>query len=256
MNTEEKELLLQKYLLGEMSEVELEQIEKLKKEDMNFAAEVEDYNKIVDGMKGLSMDQFKQELHNWEKAYQAKRGNLKAQQFPFSFPRYYQIAAVLLLLLVSVLVILMLRAPSTTSNNELYAQYYEPYEDLIIDRAQDPQSTPTQLYQGMDAYKQQNFQEAIIYLKAYLSDFPDELIPRLYLGISLLEEDNVNEAIGQFQQLLSSPELRQQAQWYTALAYLKGNKTDLAKDMFEEIIHDSLSHYKSQEAEELLQSIP
>jgi len=255
MNTEDKDMLIQKYLEGNASDEESVLVEEMKRKDESFARELADYQKILNGMQGLSMDRFKQELQNWEKAHQAKQGTLASQQLSFSFRKYYRIAGIILLLLISILVILVIQKPSMPTPEELYNQYYEPYEDLIIDHEKDVADTKQQLYLGMDAYKQEKYDQAIMYLETYIQQHSDELSPYLYLGIAYMEIEKMPQAIQKFQNLTSSPEVGQQAQWYMALAYLKEEKVQKSIEILRNIVEVQSAHYKRAEATALLKSL-
>ncbi len=252
MNTEDKDMLIQKYLEGDISSEEYELIEEMKRRDEAFAKELTDYQKILTGMQGLSMDRFKQELQNWEKAHQAKQGTLDSQQLSFSFRKYYRIAGIILLLLIGSLAILIIQKPSRPTPEELYKEYYEPYEDLIIDHEKDVADTQQQLYLGMDAYKQEKYDQAMMYLQNYVQQYPDELSPYLYLGIAYMEVEDMSQAIQKFQKLTTSPELGQQAQWYMALAYLKEGKIEKSIEILKNIVDIQSAHYKRGEATTLL----
>jgi len=255
MTQEEKELLIQRYLDGDLSASEKNKVEVLKEEDKAFAQVFSEYERLVSGMQGLSMDLFKKELDNWEQAYQAKQGNLATQQDRTSFRKYYSLVAVLLLLIITAIFLLLVRHAQAPKPETLYAQYFVPYDDLLIDRSADTLEQLPILYEGIEAYREGNYTDAEQKLLTYLDANPQKQSLYLYLGIACMEQYKLTQAVQYFDSAAQNPNLSQQAQWYTALSFLKGEQFERAKALLTEIANPNLNHYKQDAATQLLESL-
>jgi tetratricopeptide (TPR) repeat protein len=131
--------------------------------------------------------------------------------------------------------------------NEIYDQYYEPYP-ISIQRGDDQQ-----MPRALKMYSDGNNIEAI----EHLSQMVNENIPvyYLYLGSSYLEINKPDEAINNFQMAAISNDiiLRQHADWYLVMAYLKSKNNAQLKKELEKISH--ADHLYKSRASVLLKKI-
>ncbi len=138
----------------------------------------------------------------------------------------------------------------TPTPEGLYAEYVTPFP-LSFQRGA---STDT-LNQLSEVYYQGDYEKAITLTQDLLTDSTAENRNKLYmcLGMSLLLKDQATEAVAAFQQVAPVSSFIENAQWYTALAYLKANDIESAKPLFEEMA--SSDHYKRQAAAEILENL-
>ena len=102
-------------------------------------------------------------------------------------------------------------------------------------------------------FSQEQYARALLSLDALLLQNPDNLIAALYKGICLIELDRATEARQVLQPLADGASaLRGDAQWYTALSYLKEKNTVQCKASLQQI-GAGTDHYEK--AQELLKAL-
>ena len=165
------------------------------------------------------------------------------------FPLYYKIAAaVTLLIAASIVFYTQFSGPSP---EELYLSYYEPYDANVSTRSytEDEEANP------LEAYRQGDYEKAVISLRKAIEK-PDALPSlRVYLGISLVETDQVEEAISVFQEVYNENPNNftgQHAEWYLALIALKRNPVE-AKELFKKIAKQGGAYER--EAQEVFEKL-
>lgn len=116
-----------------------------------------------------------------------------------------------------------------------FEQYYEPESeniDHILDRLSEIGFVPSGdegkelLIQGLENYREGDFQEALKALELYHADAPADLEGQFYLGISYLAQGAFRKTVYILEPLVENELFEQQEllHWYLALAYLKGGK--------------------------------
>ena len=210
---------VQKYLDNELSETEKKEVEERMKTDEAFAEEVASYQTLLGGLEALGVESFQNRMNNWEARHQqaSSGGKSPRQKRLVPFARYYGMAAVLLLLLIPLAYFMFFRTQQL-SPEDLYAAYYAPYEEVIIDRDTGPGN---KLERGMALYGQGKYEEASLLLNAYAEEMPDDTSLILYLGIIDLQKENFQGAMKHFSRAESDPLMQEQARWYKGLTYLK-----------------------------------
>ncbi len=167
------------YLEGKLSqEEEGAFVEKLEK-DQTFARKVAEYKNILAGIDEYGQDEFLHQVQSWERALTLSEKQAEAKVFPLK--KYLVWAAVVLLLLLPLGYWLIFQNTASYTNQELFAQYFKPYEDLTAARSSE---TNEILSQGMAYYNSGNYTEAIAYLERYLVGQPNQPAVDFYLGVS------------------------------------------------------------------------
>ncbi len=233
---------IQKYLDGQLSEQDRKDFEDRLADDSVLAGEVRVYQELDLALEGAGADAFRSEIDQWEKASTTEKKIVPLR-------RFLSIAAALVLLVAASLFILL---PSGQSAQEIFATYYDPYEDLIT--ARDSKSSAV-LNQAMAAYNQEEFATAESQLRAYLDAGGEHLGAKLYLAISQLEQGKINEVIPNLNALLNHPQYGQQSRWYLGLAYLKDGKITEAREILSSIAEDN-QHYQQEKAQDILKRLP
>lgn len=248
MEEEIKDQLIQDYLEGNLQGKDLKDFENRMQQDPVLAAEIEVYQNLELGLHSIGADNFKSEVAQWEKAYQKSQENEEPKRFMFR--PYYAVAASVALLMVAVVFFLINRSPDM---DQLYAQNYVPYDDMILDRSQtDAEGAQSFLIAGMEAYNHQQYALAEENLQEYLQQQPEQYGAALYLGIAQMEINKFDAAEASLQKASQDAQFAQQSQWYSALLYLKSQQLEKAKTTLQSISQNT-QHYKSEEATDLLE---
>jgi tetratricopeptide (TPR) repeat protein len=244
MENDEKTELLQRYYDGTISGAELSKVEILLKEEPELVAELQQIRNVEMALHGLGVGHLRDEMTQWEKEMNLEK--TKGRTIPLYF--MLSIAAVGLLLIVAGIFLFF---PENASNQQLYTSYFTPYEDMISVRGDEE---TVLLNEAMSAYNEGNYEAATPRLQRYaaLTDARPEI--HLYLGISLMQTNQDAAALESLKISLDQPLVQQQAEWYIALAYLKQDDMDRARQQLEEIANNS-GHYKQESARNLLESL-
>lgn len=135
---------------------------------------------------------------------------------------------------------------------QLYTAYFEPYENVVhpIERGAPVQDLASRAFL---AYENGDYEEAISLFEQLAGESPDPYIV-FYSGIVLLQLDRDEEAIAHFLTYLdSSGSLKDRAEWYLALGYLKEGNIPRARELLSGIA--GRAAYKAEESREILESL-
>ncbi len=134
----------------------------------------------------------------------------------------------------------------------IYANYFQPYNWQSGSRDRD---APVEILELSQSYKNENYQQALS-LMQQLND--DQLSTQLLLvkGICQMEVGALAEARNSFSAVLAEndPRLKDQANWYIALSYIREGAVDKAKPYLE-ILGGEAGADKHLEALELLKEL-
>ena len=216
--------LFERYTNNECSWSEREEFEKRLNSDANFKRDFESFQSAVfllkrEGFKKL----VKQNSHIY------KRTGI----------RLWQIVLVILL----VLFYYFLTDKKDPDIQSIYANYYEPYPDLISNR-----SSKNPIFKAIEAYNKQEYNQALLLLDTTTFNQP---LVKLYRGIAQLNiSQNPYEIfMAETKGISAEDPLRQQLNWYGLLAALKDNRTKEAINLIDNI---GQSDFKYKEAQEIL----
>jgi len=225
MNEQE---LIERYLEGSLSSDELEQFEQLKANDPNFRKEVAFHLGLEKAISEENRMEFKNKLKGFEKSSPLKKGSTKS---------WWAAAAVLLLAASSYFLWLQ----GTPSNEKLFAQNFEPYRNIeqpIVrgDQGQSSGSETDLKTAAFMAYESGDFKEAIS-LFSELFTTKNESYALFYGANAHLAEGHSVKGIALLTQYLENPgRLKDKAQWYLALAYLKEGNLSEVRERLQKII--------------------
>lgn len=251
------EQIIQDYLDGRLSEQDRTVFETNMKGDSELAREVEDLQLLENGLSSLGSTQFAAEVGAWEQEYRASQkergiifGDGKPSRGIIFRQSQWLAAAVVSLLVLSAAGWWMLAGGQ--DNQEVYASYYAPYEDMILVRGDTLQGVESMLRMGMEAYNAGDYAAAIGQLEAYRQAVPEDFRPFLYIAIAQAEQGDMEQADTNFKRAMEDSTYRQQAEWYQALTYLKVDQQTAAIQLFESIVSQNPVHYRQQEAKKIL----
>lgn len=246
MDKEEKlDQQIEGYLNGTLTQSEREAFETMLARDPEIAGKVKDLVAIDEGLKAVGMEEFRQDLKQWE-------GELKQVHTPaIGWKRYIAVAAVVTLIVLPAIYLFTIKKPTS---EELFLAYYQPYEEMVTTRGNPTDSLGMLLADGVDAYSRGDYRQCTDLLESYLEQRPNAHRVALYLGIAQMEIDQQQSAEASFQLAQEDPVFRQQAQWYQALSYLKFNKSEKARAILQAISENG-AHYRHAEAAQLLKEL-
>lgn len=210
----EKEEWINRYFEGILTNAELQQFEEMLQNDTAFAEEVAFHKNVK---KAITLNE-REALKNKLRKLEAPKAN--------SASRIKWLAAACILIFAGILSWFMLY---TTSSDELYAEFYEPYPNTIAPtvRGTDTTDDTTKAFRHYDA---ENYNEALtLFDKIY--DSKGEDFALFYKGISLMELKRYEEAVNTFKELNTNrnvSDFSSESQWYLALCYLKTNNNEEA----------------------------
>ena len=138
---------------------------------------------------------------------------------------------------------------SETDLQQLYVQYYQPYDNVVhpIERANQLQSLKDKAF---NAYENGNYAEAVRLFET-LKRQNQERYLEFYQGIGLMALDRHLEAQELLQAYIEAEgELKTRALWYLGLSYLKTNNPTAAKKTLQSLADTTA--FKSEEARQIL----
>ena len=121
------------------------------------------------------------------------------------------------------------------TNKQLADAYITPYSNMIpLSRGANKR---TLIEEAMTYYEAENYSKAERALDQFLKERPDDLTAHLYCGISALLSGDAPEALIHLEKASGSADARikDAAQWYEALAYLKLGKARAAAELLKNI---------------------
>lgn len=228
---------IEKYLNNELTNQELEDFNLQIKNDTNFKEEVELYIEINKSLNNkYSNLKAENDLKNTlsqisEKHFVKNSSTSENKTIPMKsyFLKISSIAAILV-------IGFFLLKPQTS----LYNQFAE-HSALEI---QVKGSNEEDLLKASKFFNHKKFESAIPLFESYLRQHPEDSEIQISLGISLLEENNIEDAQLVFEHVYNQNNIfKNKALWYLALSSLKNKDTKQVKDYLNKISKES-SYFK------------
>ena len=250
MNTEEKYDLIEKYLEQKMSADERQQFEKLLKNDPALKEELQLHRQAAAVLKGEKVHELRSVLKDVDKNWGAKKDEKKGVARTINFRRVIAIAATVLLLVMAYQ--MFFTGGGTISNEQLFADNFQPYQMLLSQRGISEEEKNVLLENAITAYSKNDFQGASEAFQQLSKSEPDDITYQFYLAVAQLGAKNNDAAINVFSQISSTENnpFKEQSQWYLGLAYLQKGDVENAKKSFTEI---QSGQFKYNEAQQVLQ---
>lgn len=239
--SKEKEHLMDEYILGRLDEENRKKIQEEITSDQKVKLLYDDRKVLIKGIDVFNRDELKKELaqiHN----------SLHRQPVIRKLFVWRKIAAAAAVVMVAFAGYYLL-APNPkalgarTDYQEIYAAHFEPFQFNVNTRGEGDQKLKTR---AEFLYAEKNYREAIIKLEELAFLEPNNHIVTLALANAYLEVDRVREAVTILQPILKQEESMafDQASWYTALAYVKGGRSEEAIPLLEKLANDeNADHY-------------
>jgi len=143
------------------------------------------------------------------------------------------VAATISLLVASVFIF----RTSTTNPDNLFQNYFEPYENLNS-QLRDSQQEVDDITLAYIAYEQEKYEEAARLFESANAKNTELLTHLFYQGNAYLAIGEAEKAIALFQIVSESSSILQDtAKWYLALSYLKAKDLEKCKELLDKISH-------------------
>lgn len=239
---------IERYLQGALTPKELEEFNKDLSTDAQLVAAVAEHRELAETLAGEGIHKFRQTLKevdaDWK--YFSGGGFLRLLRSP----RNLSIAASLLFLL-GFFAWLGLQGPN---HPEIATANFEQLP-LQLEMGSYEGNTPQIRNQAHQAYIEKDYAAATDLFLELTKREPFNLNNQLYAGISQLGNDQVQAAVTTLKVLADGADekLKPQASWYLALAYLKLEDSDSAKNYLNQVIQ--AKGFNWERAEALLKSL-
>ncbi len=165
------------------------------------------------------------------------------------------------LLAIAAILVLVVGAYFVLNNQDdpqrLYAKHFTPYTNTLTVRGvEDTTAIANAEKTAMQQYENQAFDQAAATFDQLTRLNPaDQNTYLFYAGVARLANQQPKEAIQHLQTVAGTDNpYREQAQWYIALAYLKDNDIDQAKNSLDKIANQSV-HDRKKDAQQLLKAL-
>lgn len=213
--------LIEKYISESLTTEEQLEFNRLCEVDIAFNEEV----KFHDNLRKVTAHEddltFKETVKSFEKEHVVAKRN----------PRIWWVAASFIGLLIATYFFSF----QQTSSEELFAENFEPYRNVIqpIVRGEQDESIKTTAFV---AYENKEYEKAIQSFSELIKS-ESETYPTFYLANSYLAIQDTEKAISLFKEYINTGgDFKDKATWYLALAYLKGNNITSSKSILQNIV--------------------
>lgn len=234
----DKNELISQYFTKKLSKESQKEFDQMMDSDSEFAKEVTFQKNLKAAIEKEDQDTVKQQLQDFE-----------AEENSTSNYRNWLVAATVIVLLG---VSSFWYFNSAIDTEKLYAENFEPYRNVVqpIVRGETKTDLKTKAF---TAYETKNYTEALDYFNELLKENPDETIA-FYKANVLLKLNKTEEAIAILKTNLKTPDsLDAKNNWYLALAHLRLNNIDDAKEIL--INLNTTSSFKNKDVKGLLEQL-
>lgn len=224
------------YLQGKMPAGEQVEFEQELASNLQLKEELELHGVMVQGVKEYGKEQLKQELKNID-------NTMNDQPVRNVFPRKMFLAASVALLTA---VGIALFTITSSLEQEIFAQYYEPWESEYNFNIRGPipegfddftQLQFERLKEGADYYDNGQYEEAIELLKDLEHTKRDNMHIEFILGLSYLGNEQPEEARSYLESLIYDDEFKfvEEAKWYYCMCLVSLEETEKALSILNQI---------------------
>lgn len=243
----DKEELINGYFENSLTSAQLQELERLYSTDLDFAQQL-DYEKEL--RKALKSNERNEIRNMFNELKPSKEANEKKKSLVVQLRPWMMAASIVLL--VGICSWLLLFNTPNQSPEELYKIHFAPYENVVhpIERGVEIEDLKTRAF---TAYENEEFEKALALFKELNNKSTDSYL-QFYEAIVLMQLEKHDEAIPLLENYIAADgELKQRAQWYLSLSYLKTKQLDKSKSLLMQLTRQD--GFKSKEASNLLKEL-
>lgn len=232
MTLNDKTMLIDKYITGKLEDTELWEFKTRIEQDANLAHEVKLRKEIYNAISNDKKMELMKTLSNI-------KGRRDRRIFSINlYSRQVQAfaASIIVLLVVGAGLLSNYVGNGTESNYDIYNSYFID-EGSIISNRSDVNINNSLVESGIELYDNENYNEAI----SMFNSNPENVLARLYCGLSHMKLEQFNMAEKQFKYIINHHDniLIDQAEWNLGLSYLADSKTEQASVIFTKIASEN-----------------
>tara|TARA_R110000868_G_scaffold289544_4_gene549779 strand:+ start:5203 stop:5934 length:732 start_codon:yes stop_codon:yes gene_type:complete len=241
----DKEQLLTNYFQGELTSNELEEVNALLKEDVEFLEQFNFEKNLQMAIKDKERSKLKEKLQRFEAQKPAPRAISRNRFTPM------RIAASIVILLAVVWLIYTISF--TSSPEELYAANYDKYPNTVYAITRGNTEDTSLERKAFEAYEANDILKAIGYFQDLKQKSGLDYVD-FYLAQAYLANNDFRNAVPLFEKIIEeNADFKAEALWYAALANIKTGQETKAKQQLEALI--LVGSYKKALATELLEKL-
>jgi len=240
MNT----LEIEKYLRNEMTEDERVFFESRVNTDNELKKELEEHALIYASFDKIRADEMMSKFSSISVDLPETEAKIIDLEPGISVKnnKFYYVKWAASFILIAVVGWLILNRGTGAGATDIYQEYYASYPNVVapVSRTESGDIRAEMWIQ----YESGDYSNACKSFESALKNDPDNLELSFYLGISALETNQAGSAVKNFDSIVKNVNSRfyEPAQWYLALAYLKMEDVDAAKEVFKTIADGSGSY--------------
>jgi tetratricopeptide (TPR) repeat protein len=248
--------LIEKYLDHTISDTEKDQLEKELAENAELQEELYLRRKIDQSVEDI--DLYLATEKAWE-TYTKERWILASdtdEKKVLPKNHYFQparwIAAAAIMLLVGLSILLGINK-GNVSSQEIFEQYYSPFETMM---SNDLVLNTSALEKAKRNYHEENYQDALLLFKNLPNSLNISTEKDFYMGLTFMELGMFNQAIDVLVPITDKTKFESlpHVYWYLGLCYLKTDQLEKAEETFRYIV--DINSFNAEEANEILQHFP
>jgi len=241
--------IIEKFINNELEGEKLAWFHDQLRNKKEFVAQYKLHIDINAAIKEDDIIQLRNKLNEIYSDYREKRNKLiKIKRI-----KQFSVAAGILIL-IGIAGLLIIFNKQNLTGNDLFAEFYSPYETIINVRLAD-KNIEAKIAQAFNLYQEKKYSEALVIFNNILETEPENIFIMFYSAIADMEVGNISKAIQKLECIIADKNnlFIQQSEWYLSLCYLKINNKEKATGLLQKIIQKD-GYYRAK-SEELLKNI-
>jgi TolA-binding protein len=233
MKTEDFSYFIERYIAGEMSDIEKTWFEKELDGNIKLTDELKLRQNTDEILKKQNHISLRNKLSAIDKARQEKTTRIRPQR-----KVYYGIAATLGVL--AIMGSVLFTGSRNLTSKEIIERYSTEYEPVSGQRSAGIEMNEL-FVQGLECFQNHDYKNAALYFSKVVENEPRDMYATLLNGISNFEESRFSDAKKSFGTVIDDNKnlYIDQAQWYLALCYLQTGENEKARYMLQVIIDEN-----------------
>jgi len=246
MNKEANQIeLIEKYLRKNVTDEEAEEFRKLSSADPSFRELYKHMEVLIPGIENSARSSLLNDL----KEIESRQPEILSKSGSISKPKIRLIgwSVAVAACIAGVVIAVTMLTPGNNRYDQIYGQYYKPYNSLTLAGTRSANSTNPLREEAFESYNNGDYQKAAGKFEQ-LEKNTNDVESLFYLANAYMATGKLEKAEMYFNEVLTHESLfTDQAKWYLALCYLKMNQPDKARKELKELINYRNDYTKSAE---------